>query len=211
LLALCAPLAHAQIAADVAVGFGTAHASANSGGIDNANSVNAFGPCTPGTGDTDCQTLPKLGGLFMGFSGDLMLTKRYGFGGDVSFQPSRSDYGPLQSRQVFYDFDGIYAPLSEKRFVVQLKGGIGGARTSFIIPSSECVGTAVCSTQNVPVGNSNHFQVNAGVDVQLYVTSHVFIRPEFDYHYVVGLTDQFGTKSVVQGMVSVGYSFGSRD
>ena len=37
---------------DVAVGFGTNYDKSNNAGIDNANSENAFGSCTPGTGDT---------------------------------------------------------------------------------------------------------------------------------------------------------------
>ena len=35
---------------DVAVGFGTNYDKSNNAGIDNANSENAFGSCTPGTG-----------------------------------------------------------------------------------------------------------------------------------------------------------------
>ena len=206
LLALCAPLASAQTAADVGIGFGTAHAKANSGGIDNSS----FGPCTPGS-VTTCESLPALSGLFMGFTGDVMLTKKYGFGGEASFQPVRTDYGPLKSRQLFYDINGIYVPLSEKKFSFRVEGGIGGARTSFVFPQSSCVGNAVCSSQNVPVGNSSHFQVHAGVGVSIYVTEHIFIRPQFDYHYVPGLNNQFGTNSVPQGTVWVGYSMGSRD
>jgi len=206
LLALCAPLASAQTAADVGIGFGTAHAKANSGGIDNTT----FTDCTPGSVST-CQTLPALSGLFMGFTGDVMITKRYGFGGEVNFQPTRTDYGPLQSRQLFFDANGIYVPLSEKKFSFRLEGGIGIARTSFIFPSTQCVGSAVCTNQNEPVGNSSHFQVHVGAGVSLYVTEHIFIRPQFDFHYVPGLNNQFGSNAVPQGTVWIGYSMGSRD
>ena len=212
LLALCAPFVSAQTAADIGIGFGTAHVKANAGGIDNENSVtNAFGSCTPGTGDVNCDTLPALSGLFMGFTGDLMLTKRYGFGGEVNFQPSRTDYGPLQSRQIFYDFNGIYVPLSEKRYSFRVEGGVGGARTSFIVPATACAGEAVCVNENQPFGNSSHFQVHVGVGVSLYVTDHIFIRPQFDFHYVPGLTNQFGSNMVPEGTVWVGYSMGSRN
>ena len=206
LLALCVPLASAQTAADVGIGFGSYHAKANSGGIDNTS----FSSCTPGS-VTTCDSLPALSGLFMGFTGDVLITKRYGFGGEVSFQPTRTDYGPLKSRQLFFDANAIYVPLSGKRFSFRLEGGPGIARTSFIFPSSQCVGGAVCSNQNIPVGNSSHFQVHAGVGVSIYVTEHVFIRPQFDYHYVPGLNNQFGTNSVPRGTIWVGYSMGSRD
>jgi len=38
----------------------------------------------------------------------------------------------------------------------------------------------------------------------------VFIRPQFDLHYVPGFTDQFGTTAVPAGMVWIGYSLGER-
>jgi hypothetical protein len=43
------------------------------------------------------------------------------------------------------------------------------------------------------------------------VTSHIFIRPQFDFHYVPGLNNQFGSNMVPQGTIWVGYAMGSRD
>jgi hypothetical protein len=200
----------AQTSFDLNLGFGSAWDSANSGGIDNANSLNAFGACTPGTGDSNCQSLPSLSGFFLGFGGDLMLFKHLGVGANATLQPTRQNYGPLEYRQAFYDVDAIYAPINEKRVSLRFFGGVGGAHTGFTINESGCVGTAVCSSSTVPVGSSNHFDVNVGVGVQLYVTSHIFLRPEFDYHYVPGLTNQFGSNSVPEALVWVGYSFGER-
>src|SRR5580698_4979780 len=166
LLFLGTSLINAQTSFDVNLGFGSAHDSANSGGIDNASSLNAFGTCTPNSGDANCQSLPSLNGFFLGFGGDLMLYKHFGVGFQASLQPSRETYGPLSSRQTFYDVNGIYAPITTKRASLQLEGGIGGARTSFAYTQSGCVGTAVCSTSTEPVGNANHFDVHVGVGVQ---------------------------------------------
>jgi opacity protein-like surface antigen len=205
-----ASLASAQTSFDVNLGFGTAWDSANSGGIDNATSVNAFGACTPNSGDANCESLPKLNGFFLGFGGDLMLYKHLGVGFEANLQPSRETYGPLSSRQTFYDVNGIYAPINNKRVALLLEGGIGGARTGFAYTESGCVGTAVCSTSTEPVGNANHFQVHVGVGVQVFLTSHIFVKPEFDFHYVPGLTNQFGSDAVPEAMVWLGYSFGER-
>jgi hypothetical protein len=205
-----ATLASAQTSFDVNLGFGTAWDGANSGGIDNATSLNAFGGCAPGPSDANCESLPKLNGFFLGFGGDLMLYKHLGVGFEASVQPSRENYGPLASRQAFYDVNGIYAPISTKRVSLQFQGGIGGARTSFAYTESGCVGTAVCSTTTEPVGNATHFQVHVGVGVQVFLTSHIFVKPEFDFHYVPGLTNQFGSDAVPEAMVWVGYSFGER-
>jgi hypothetical protein len=205
-----ASFVHAQTSFDVNVGFGSAWDSANSGGIDNAASLNAFGSCTPGSLDLNCQSLPKLNGFFLGFGGDLMLDKRFGVGFQASLQPSRETYGPLSSRQTFYDVNGIYAPITTKRATLDLEAGVGGARTSFALTQSGCVGTAVCSTSTEPVGSANHFDIHAGVGVQIFLTDHVFLRPEFDFHYVPGLTNQFGSDAVPEAMLWLGYSFGER-
>ena len=205
-----ASFVNAQTAFDVNLGFGSAWDSANSSGIDNASSLNAFGSCIPNSSDPNCESLPRLNGFFLGFGGDLMLYKRFGVGFQASLQPSRETYGPLSSRQTFYDVNGIYAPVTTKRVSLQLEGGIGGARTSFAYTQSGCVGTAVCSTSTEPVGSANHFDVNVGVGVQIFLTDHIFVRPAFDFHYVPGLTNQFGSDAVPEAMVWVGYSFGER-
>jgi opacity protein-like surface antigen len=210
LLLFGASLASAQTSFDVNLGFGSAWDSANSGGIDNAASLNAFGSCTVGSGDANCQSLPRLNGFFLGFGGDLMLYKRLGVGFEASLQPSRETYGPLDSRQTFYDVNAIYAPVTSKRASLLLEGGVGGARTSFSLTESGCVGTAVCTTSTEPVGAANHFQVHVGVGVQIFLTEHIFIKPQFDLHYVPGFTNQFGSNAVPEGMLWVGYNFGER-
>ena len=203
-------MVNAQTSFDLNVGFGSAWDSANSSGIDGVNSANQFGSCTPNAGDPNCQSLPRMNGFFLGFGGDLMLFKHFGAGFNATLQPSQQNYGPLQYRQLFYDIDGIYAPINTKRVSLRLQGGIGGAHTGFAINQNGCVGTAVCSSVSEPIGSSNHFAANVGVGVQLYLTDHIFVRPEFDYHYVPGLTNQFGSNSVPEAMLWVGYSFGER-
>ena len=207
----CIPSGYAQSTFDLNVGFGTAHAGSNGSGIESAASpVNAFGTCSPSAGDANCQTTPALNGFFLGFGGDVMLQKHFGVGAELNLQPGKHDYGPLRYRQMFYDFNGIYAPVSNKKVQLQLQGGIGGARTGFSLTQDACVGTAVCSSTSQGVGTANHFQVHAGAGVQFMLTEHVFVRPQFDLHYVPNLSQQFGGNAVPEGTVWVGYSFGDR-
>lgn len=208
LLLLHMPDASAQSSFDLNLGFGTAHTS-GIGGIENINSSNPFGTCTVGSGDPNCVKGPDLGGFFLGFGGAVMATKRYGFGAEVAFQPAKSDYAGLNFRQTFYDVNGIFAPINEKKVLVQLMGGLGGAKTSFSY-TQNCAGIAVCSTQSQPVLNTNHFQLHVGAGVQLFVTDHVFIRPQFDLHYIPHFTDQFGSNLAPSATVWLGYSFGDR-
>ena len=210
-LLICAQFASAQGAFDAYVGLGTAQAKSNGSGIDSLQSTNAFGACDITSGDQFCQKTGALGGVFMTFGGDVMFQKHLGFGANVSLQPMKGDYGPLKARQMFYDFDGIYAPLVTKRVLFRLEGGVGGANTSFSFSQNSCVGTAVCSTSAQSIGSANHFQIHAGVGLQFNVTNHVFVRPQFDYHYVPNLTQQFGSNSVPQATVFVGYNFGEKE
>jgi len=210
LLLACAPLARAQGSFDLALGFGTQHAKATGTGIDDST----FLPCQ--TASSTCELTPSLGGLFMGFEGDAMLNKHLGFGGELNFQPGKSNYGPIQSRELFYDFDALYAPINRKNVQFRIEGGVGGAHFGTSYTSSACVGSAVCQSQTVPAGSSSHFQVHVGAGVQFYVKDHFFIRPQFDFREVPGLSGTYGSNSVYQYgsnqvlgfTVWVGYNFG---
>jgi len=210
-LLFCISSARAQSAIDFGIGFGSAWDSSSGQGIDNANSLtNPFGACTPGSGDPFCEKTPSLSGFFLGFNGDIMFKEHFGVGAEVSFQPSRQNYGPLQSRVSFVDVNAIYQPIVKKRATLQLLGGIGDGRTSFAYSQSSCVGTAVCTTASEAVGTATHFQLHFGVGLQIGLTDHVFIRPQFDLHYMPGFTNQWGSDAVPEASVSVGYHFGSR-
>jgi hypothetical protein len=211
-LLLSVPAAHAQSALDFAVGGGTAFDSSNSGGIDNANSVtNAFGPCVPNTGDANCQSTSGMHGFFLGFSGDIMFKEHFGAGAEINFQPEHQNYGPLQSRQTFVDINGIYEPIKTKHALLQLQAGIGSASTSFIFSESSCVGAqVVCGTSASAIGSATHFQVHFGAGLQIPLSEHFFVRPQFDVHYVPGLTNQFSNTWVPEATLWVGYHFGER-
>ena len=56
--------------------------------------------------------------------------------------------------------------------------------------------------------SSNHFQVHGAVGVKLYVKSDIFIKPQFDIHWVDNLTDQYGRNAVPEYTISIGYTFG---
>ena len=202
-LLFCIPFAYGQSALDVNLGFGTAHDKAAGGGIDSVTGAT----CTTGT---TCLQTPALSGFFMGFGGTIMLSKHLGFSGEASLQPKKQDYAGFQSRQIFYDVNAVYAPINEKKAMLRLEGGIGGATTSFSYTASSCVGTAVCQTQSQAVGSAKHLQIHGGAGVQIYLSEHVFIRPQVDLHYVPNFTNQFGSTMAPSAMVWIGYSMGDR-
>jgi hypothetical protein len=214
------PLASAQSAFDLNIGFGAIHDSASSTQVDQALS-----PCaSPASSDLNppCVSTPSLSGLMMGIGGDLMLKPKFGFGAEVAFQPGKETYVNLnasaasqgltalsfQSRMTLFDFNGIFQPISTKKVGLKLLAGIGGANLKFYEAGSS---SSVLGSQNQSqyVQSANHLNVHGGVGVDIFVTDHIYIRPQFDVHYVPNLT-QFGSSVVLDGMVWVGYSFGDR-
>jgi hypothetical protein len=215
----CVQLASAQSAFDLNIGFGGIHDKASSNQVDQS-----LAPCTVNDLYPPCVSTPALSGFMLGFGGDLMLWKKFGVGADVAFQPAKENYVnlnssaalsglntlSLQTRVTMYDFDGILQPVNTKKVGVKIRGGIGGANVKFY-QSGSSTGT-VLGNQNYTqyFASANHFAVNLGVGVQIYLTDHIFVRPEFDYHYVPNMTQQFGSNNVIQGMAWIGYSFGDR-
>jgi len=218
MLFCCIQFANAQSGFDINIGFGGIHDKANSTQIDQA-----LNPCTVNDPFGPCVSTPALKGFMLGLGGDLMLWKKFGVGAEVAFQPAKQNYVDLtasaassglntlslQSRVTLYDFDGIYEPVSTKKIALKLKGGIGGANIKFY--ESGSASNSVIGSQNFTqyYASSNHFNVHGGVGLQIYLTDHIFIRPEFDIHYVPNLT-QFGSNVIIQGMAWIGYSWGDR-
>ena len=210
-------LASAQSAFDLNLGVGAVQDKAASGQVDqNLNQ------CTTGDLYGPCVSTPALSGATIGFGGDLMLWKKFGVGAEVAFQPAKQTFVNLnasaaanglnslavQSRMTLFDVNGIFEPVNTKKVALKLEGGIGAANLKFYESGSS---SSVLGNQNSSqyLSSTNHFQVHGGVGVQIYVTDHVFIRPEFDIHYVRNLT-QFGSNIVTSEMVWLGYDWGDR-
>jgi hypothetical protein len=210
-------LASAQSAFDLNLGVGAIQDKAASGQVDQE-----LNPCTTGDPYGPCVSTPSLSGATIGFGGDLMLWKKFGVGAEVAFQPAKQTYVNLnasaaasglntlavQSRMTLFDFNGIYEPVNTKKVALKLEGGIGGANLKFYESGSS---SSVLGSQNSSqyLASTNHFQVHGGVGVQIYLTDHIFVRPQFDVHYVRNLT-QFGSSLVTSEMVWLGYDWGDR-
>ncbi len=203
----------------VSVYFGLGSATDSAGttvnGIDSVTGASVT--CPPGNVFDDitgfCEPGPTIGGVFGVFGVDFMLRQHLGFNGEYAFRFAQAPYLPaagLNYRPGFYDFNVVYQPLSGKRIVPLVEGGIGGARIALYQTQTVSI-TGISNTFTIPAGlNANHFQVHGAVGVKLYVKGNIFIKPQFDIHYVTHLTDQFGRDWVPQYTVAVGYTFGER-
>lgn len=213
------PLASAQSTFDFGVGFGAAQDKAGTAGFDGLT----LSDCTASSPST-CVKTNSLSGFTMGIGGNLMLWKHFGVGANVSFQPAKETYASVptityqgqqypsysvQSRVTLYSFDGTFQPVSSKKAALQIIGGVGGANTKFYVAQSSSSSALGNINSSQYFNSTNHFQVHAGVGVQIYVSGNFFIRPEFDIHYIPNFT-QFGSNVVTSESVWLGYSFGNR-
>jgi hypothetical protein len=214
--------AAAQTSFDLNIGFGSFHDKALTTGTDSVT----FNPCTSVSSDPNCVFTSSngLGGFFLGFGMDMLLKKSYGVGFSWDLTPARSNYQPtvqipasegggsytLQYRQHFIDVNGIWAPVNNKKFVLKIMPGIGDAKFGVAEKVTSCLTSTICASQAQAFPSSNHFDLHAGVGLEVFVTDHIFIRPQFDFHYVPNLDQEFGSNVVVGGMVWVGYSWGDR-
>jgi hypothetical protein len=158
-----------------------------------------------------CEAAPTIGGPFGVIGADFMILPHLGVNAEYSFRFAQANYLPgagLNARPTFYDFNAIYQPTTgEGRIIPVLEGGIGGSKLSLYFNQSSCV-TQVCTTSSQVVATSNHFQLHGAVGVKLYVKSDIFIKPQFDLHWVHNLDQQYGSNLVPQFTVSIGYTFG---
>ena len=194
--------------------FGLGTATDSAGTTNNSTAVcpagNLFDDFTG-----NCEPGPTMGGVFGVFGADFMIKPQFGINAEYTFRFAQAPYLPdagLNMRPSFYDFNAVWEPTSgvEKRFVPVLEAGVGGARVALYF-TQQCSVTGINCSSSSPAGfNANHFQVHGGVGIKLYVKGNLFIKPQFDIHYVTNLTDQFGRSWVPQGTLSVGYTFGER-
>jgi hypothetical protein len=159
-----------------------------------------------------CEPAPTIGGLFGVFGADVMLLPHLGINGEDAFRFAQAPYlpqGGVKFRPAFYDFNVVWQPFSLLRIVPVVEGGFGVARVSLYETQTTSI-TGINSSASFGAGGANHFQEHAAVGVKLYITSHLFLKPQFDFHYVPHLTDQFGRDWVPQYTVAVGYTIGRR-
>lgn len=186
-------MAQAQSNLGVFFGLGTVR--------DGSSNASFLNPIT----NAGTVTTPALGGTFGKVGADILLFDGFGFGGETDFRFGKQDYAGLTMKPIFWDFNGIWAP-GKGRIQPELQAGLGGVNLKFYYPASYCDQYAGCSSANQYIESSNHFQVHFGAGVRFYATPHIFIRPQFDLHWVHNFF-QFKSDWAPEYTVSVGWSF----
>ena len=199
--------AHAQ---RVSAYFGLGSAKDRAGTTSNSTNACQTGQLFDGL---ICEPGPTIGGLFGVFGLDVRFKRHLGINAEYTFHFKQVPFLPddsLNMRPAFYDVNVMWMRVAGKRIAPLLEGGGGGARLGLRSTSTTPI-TGITNTSSFPAGSRpNHAQLHFGAGLKFYVRGNIFIKPQFDLHYVFNFTDQFGRNLVPQYTGSVGYTFGGR-
>lgn len=179
--------------------------------IDIAFGISATDAPGASSADSSHTPLSMTGGAYPGFSGDVLFWHNLGVGAEVFWRGSKADCpdtvcipgSGISYRPVFYDFNAVYSPKLTSHVYAELVGGIGAMDTHV----SQCVfstGTA-CGGSQLVLSN-NHFDVDLGGGLKLYLTKGFFIRPEARYYWINN-NAEFSSNHTTRYGVSIGYTF----
>jgi hypothetical protein len=145
------------------------------------------------------------GGAYLGFSGNVLINKRFGVGGEIAWKGSEGLWGGYQPyRPILWDFNGVWIPKLASHVYADLEAGIGAQSTRFYTPFTTC-GFNSCTNYQT----STHFLGHFGGGIRLYPVGNLFLRPEVHY-YLVNNNWEFSSAHAVRYGVTLGYSFGGR-
>ena len=199
--------AHAQ---RVSAYFGLGSAKDRAGTTSNGTNTCPTGQLFDGL---ICEPGPKIGGLFGVFGLDVRFKRHLGINAEYAFHFKQAPFLPddsLNMRPAFYDVNVMWMRVAGKRIAPLLEGGAGGARLGLRSTSTTPI-TGITNISSFPAGSRpNHAQLHFGAGLKFYVKGNIFVKPQFDLHYVFNFTDQFGRNLVLQYSGSVGYTFGGR-
>jgi hypothetical protein len=167
----------------------------------------AFGLSTTHSAPVSTSTLafpPEslTGGIYPSISGDFLIKKAVGIGGEISWRGGQAQYNQvLPYRPILWDFDGIYTPKLGPHVAAELSAGIGAETTRFYS------NTIQCGISCTNYASSNHFMGQFGAGLKLYARGGLFVRPEV-HLYVVHNNIEYTSPYVVRYGASIGYTFG---
>jgi hypothetical protein len=168
----------------------------------------AFGVSTldaPGisVANGDHAPVSLTGGVYPGFSGDVLFFHNLGIGGDIYWKGGRGKYGndpTLPFRPIFFDINAVYAPKLASHTDLELVAGIGAQDTRIY-----CQGCG--NGYNTNFAADKHFMVDFGAGLKFYPgNSGFFIRPEGRL-YLVNNNLLFSSPRIVRYGLSIGYTF----
>lgn len=145
---------------------------------------------------------PSLsGGIYPGFSGNVLFYHNAGIGAEVFWRASRVDYAGagFDFRPLLWDINAVYSPKLGPHAYLELVGGIGALSTRFYTGTT--CGIYTCSNYQ----SVNHFDVDLGGGIKLYAHGGFFIRPEARYYFIHN-NQEFSSGHAGRAGVTIGYT-----
>jgi hypothetical protein len=148
------------------------------------------------------------GGVYVGFSGDVLFHKNLGLQTEVNWRGSQGLYQQaIPFRPVFWDVNAIYVHPLTKLVAFEALGGIGVQSVRFYQGAYNCDVYGNCSNYV----SYNHFLADAGGGLKFYLFHHFFVRPEVRAYFVSNNTQLgtgFSSSHPIRYGASIGYTFG---
>ncbi len=209
LLSLLVPFADAQ-RFDVALGI--SGIKSTSGADVPGNAIQCLA-CPPASVVAPTTYSPQDvgGGVFPGFSADVLLRHGLGVEGELFWRAHQNIYNADLSgqpfRPLFWAINGIYSKNFSHRAGIDLLAGLGEESVRFYQNSfTSCDPFSGTCTNYTSTG---HFMADLGAGLRLYVKGGIFLRPEMRL-YLVHNNFEFSSGHAERLGVSLGYTFGER-
>ena len=170
-----------------------------------AQSVDVYAGLNALTANQAVQNIPRLGGgLFPSAGIDMYLLGPLGVGGEVAFRSSSETFSGAKLRPIYYDINLVATPITISRSIKPvIMLGIGSQSLRAYQGLAQCGSPSGCVTY----ANSNHLTGHLGLGVKVYLTQHIFLRPEAHFYFIRHNTE-FATTNSERFGISLGYSLG---
>lgn len=146
----------------------------------------------------------QTGGIYPGFSGDVLLWHNIGVGGEIFWRGHQGTYGQsgLPIRPIFYAFNGVYSPKVANHTYLELVAGIGAQSTR-----QYCGLSCFDPYTNTNFVSDTHFMGDFGGGIKFYPWGGFFVRPEARV-YLINNNILFSSNHAIRVGASIGYTFG---
>jgi hypothetical protein len=146
---------------------------------------------------------PLKGGVYPGFSADVIFKNHFGINAEGLFRYHKGIYAGYQSfRPIFYDVNGMYVHRIAAKVNGDLLAGFGGESLIFYNAFGSCPSGACRDTLS-----TNHLVLHVGGDIRYYFWHHAFVRPEAHFYRIIN-NNEFSSSNFLRLGASVGYTFG---
>jgi hypothetical protein len=163
---------------------------------------NAIAPSASGANGVDHLPVSLSGGIYPGFSGNVLFFHNAGVGAEIFWRGSRVDYAGqgFDFRPLYWNVNAVYSPKLGPHAYLELVGGLGALSTRYYTGTT--CGIYSCSNYQ----SINHFDIDLGGGIKIYGKGGFFIRPEARY-YIIHNNLEFSSNHAGRAGVSIGYTF----